>query len=154
MSVRNLPMTHAVPEPPRSLLLARRVEHGANAGSSTLSRSGPFRSTGSRLSSLAWPWRRSLRNRPGFTAKASLVRSARAYRQGDFGPPFIALAQSVYQTNEHNAALKHQIKVRLAGRGGEPVRYGACLGNSLPTCPSMSRRQPDFPVHPRSFPYS
>jgi hypothetical protein len=45
-------------------------------------------------------------------------------RRGDFGPAFIALAQSVYRTNDHRAALKRRINVLLGSEVVEEKSYG------------------------------
>jgi len=45
-------------------------------------------------------------------------------RQSDFGPRFIALAQSVYRTNDHRAALKRRINVMLGSEVVEEKSYG------------------------------
>ena len=45
-------------------------------------------------------------------------------RRGDFGPEFIALAQSVYRTNDRRAALKRRINVRLGSEVVEEKSYG------------------------------
>jgi hypothetical protein len=44
-------------------------------------------------------------------------------RAGDFGPRFIALARSVYQTNDRRAALKREINLRLGSRLIEEKSY-------------------------------
>ncbi len=46
-------------------------------------------------------------------------------RVGDFGPRFIELARSVYETNDRRAAVKRQINTRLASEIVEEKSYGA-----------------------------
>ena len=45
-------------------------------------------------------------------------------RGGDFGPRFIALAQSVYRTNDRRAALKRRINLLLDSEVVEEKSYG------------------------------
>ena len=45
-------------------------------------------------------------------------------RGGDFGPRFVALAQSVYRTNDRRAALKRRINVLLGSEVVEEKSYG------------------------------
>jgi tetratricopeptide (TPR) repeat protein len=45
-------------------------------------------------------------------------------RAGDFGPQFVALAQSVYRTNDHRAALKRRINALLHAEVIEEKDYG------------------------------
>jgi hypothetical protein len=45
-------------------------------------------------------------------------------RGGDFGPRFVALAQSVYRTSDRRAALKRRIKVLLGSEVAEETSYG------------------------------
>jgi len=42
---------------------------------------------------------------------------------GDFGPRFVALARSVYKTNDRRAALKREINIRLDSRLVEEKSY-------------------------------
>lgn len=46
-------------------------------------------------------------------------------QRSDFGPRFIELARSVYQTNDRRAAVKRQINERLGSRIVEEKSYGA-----------------------------
>ncbi len=46
-------------------------------------------------------------------------------RAGDFGPHFVTLARSVYQTNDRRAALKRDINVALASGIVEEKSYKA-----------------------------
>jgi hypothetical protein len=46
-------------------------------------------------------------------------------RRGDFGPDFVALAQRVYRTNDHRAALKRRINVLLGAEVMEEKSYGS-----------------------------
>ena len=45
-------------------------------------------------------------------------------RSGDFGPTFIALARSVYTTNDRRAAIKRHINERLGSPLFEEKSYG------------------------------
>ena len=44
-------------------------------------------------------------------------------RTGDFGPAFVALARSVYRTNDRRAALKREINALLGSALIEEKRY-------------------------------
>jgi len=46
-------------------------------------------------------------------------------RRGDFGAGFIALARSVYRTNDHRAELKRRINVLCGSRYVEEKSYNA-----------------------------
>ena len=46
-------------------------------------------------------------------------------RDDDFGPRFIALARSVYRTNDRRAALKRQINERLGSQLIEEKSYAS-----------------------------
>jgi Family of unknown function (DUF6165) len=58
-------------------------------------------------------------------------------RDEDFGPRFIALARSVYHTNDRRAALKRQVNELLGSRLIEEKSYATYSG--APTCRSSSR---------------
>ena len=47
----------------------------------------------------------------------------RCERDEDFGPRFVALARSVYRTNDRRAALKHQINELLGSKLIEEKSY-------------------------------
>jgi len=49
----------------------------------------------------------------------------RCEREGDFGPPFVELARSVYRHNDRRWALKRQIDALLGSRLVEEKEYGA-----------------------------
>jgi hypothetical protein len=46
-------------------------------------------------------------------------------RAGDFGPRFIELARSVYQTNDRRADLKRRVNAMLGSRMGDEKQYQA-----------------------------
>ena len=49
-------------------------------------------------------------------------------REGDFGPRFIELARSVYETNDRRAAVKRRINERLGSEIIEEKSYAESLG--------------------------
>ena len=59
-------------------------------------------------------------------------------RNGDFGPHFVELARSVYETNDRRAALKRRINERLGSEIIEEKSYAS--GDRAPDGESDGRR--------------